>query len=248
MLDTSILTKQAGPLPMWGWLAVGGGGYLAWRHFSGTANNSSAATGSNASPGADTGPTDASGVGIPSTGTSGAAGLEQVPNPGSIGDWASNALNALISAGVNPTQASNAVNAYINGQPLNLTMQGLIDRVLQMLGSPPGGPISIIPAPIPNSGEGNRNAAGNASRFLAPGPVRGVRQVGTGTHTHTEVTWDPVPGATSYMYSVDGRTHSTTSHTVILSGIPKGNSVLLHVSARNSKGSGPSSTLAMRVE
>lgn len=244
-MDMALLTKPAGPLPVWGWLAVGGGGYLVWRHFSGQSNPSSSTSAATPAPDA-TGPTDASGVGIPSTGTATTSGLPQVNDPGTIGDWASNALNALISAGVNPTAASNAVNAYINGQPLDLNMQALINRVLQIMGSPPGGPITILPAPIPGTVD-RGGAAGNAGKYLAPGPVTGLRQVGVGTHTHTVITWTPVKGATSYTYAVEGKSHNTTTHTATLTGLSKGNHVLVHVSARNARGSGATSTIGVRV-
>jgi hypothetical protein len=91
----NALTKKAGPLPRWGWVAVGGGAYLVYRFVKAR----SAAASSTAASGTTGGTTTTGGAGTFS----------------SIADWTQAALDFGASNGLDPGDAFNQIQAYLNG-------------------------------------------------------------------------------------------------------------------------------------
>lgn len=103
----NALTKKAGPLPRWGWVAVGGGVYLVYRFVKAreTAASSTAASGTT---GGTLIPND---IGLPST-TSAAGGAGTF---GSIASWTQAALDFGSTNGLDAGDALNQIQAYLNG-------------------------------------------------------------------------------------------------------------------------------------
>lgn len=101
------LTKKAGPLPVWGWVAVAGGTYVVYRYIK-ARNAASAATAASGLTGGNLIPND---IGLPST-TSAPSGAGTFS---SIGSWVQAATDFGATNGLNAGDAFNQIQAYLNG-------------------------------------------------------------------------------------------------------------------------------------
>lgn len=136
------VTKKIGPLPGWAWaaLAVGGAwGYHLWRGRS--APQQVAVT-----PVADASGTMPVVAGnLPGTNTSNGytpAGPQGTVTPTNA-SWAKMVADALITSGGNPTDVSNALDAYTNGSSLSTAQQSIINTALRQYGAPPQGVLPV---------------------------------------------------------------------------------------------------------
>lgn len=110
-----------GPLPLWGWIALGGGGlFLYEKHKGGGSSGSggllSGLLGGNTST-ADT-----------AQSTQGVVTNDQ---------WAADAVEAAIANGANPLQADYAVRNYMSGAQLDPQSQTILAGAISDLGEPP---------------------------------------------------------------------------------------------------------------
>jgi hypothetical protein len=83
-------------------------------------------------------------TGISPNGTQTTSGL---PAPVTNQQWGSLAADWLIAQGNDPTLATNAVNDFLQGNPLSVAEQAVINLALKMFGEPPEGVTAITPAP-----------------------------------------------------------------------------------------------------
>lgn len=120
------LTKKAGPLPVWGWAAVGGGLWLALRFISSRRAASSAAAGSALSGGTT----------IPAGQGQGNAG--GLPTFSSTGAWEQAAIAAMANGQLNPADALNGLTDWLNGQCVTAAQYSGISSIIETVGLPPG--------------------------------------------------------------------------------------------------------------
>ncbi len=124
------LKKKVGPLPGWGWLAVGGGTFLAYRFIHGRRAASTASLGS-----ALTG-----GTTIPNP--SGSAGTS-TPSFSTLAQWQAAAIAAMSSGTLSPADAMNGITDWINGQCVSAEQFKGISSIIGSIGLPPG--FSTVP-------------------------------------------------------------------------------------------------------
>jgi hypothetical protein len=141
----NFLTHKLGPLPVWGWGLIAGGGVAAYLYYT----NSQSASG-----GLSPGLLNAMGVGAPAggggsfSGGSSDPGITSPTSPlASIltnSQWLQNVLNSSASAaGVSLQQAQMYLSDFLNGTPPNLSgqnetnYQAVINAALGLGGQPP---------------------------------------------------------------------------------------------------------------
>lgn len=125
-------TKKVGPLPVWGWGAVGAGTYVAYYLYKSHSNNVAAAqtTAASGTIGGTTSLLDPNLTGAASTSS-------VVTNP--FQTWRSNVLAALQGKGLSSGAALTALNDYLAGQAVpNATSGNALKSVLGEIGLAPG--------------------------------------------------------------------------------------------------------------
>ena len=116
------VTQYVGPLPLWAWVALGGGGlYLYEKHkgggFSGSGGILSGVLGTSNSAG-------------PATNT-------EAAGPTDDDAWAQEAISALMAQGYDGLQATSAVQSYLDGGSLDPSYNSLISAAIKSVGAPP---------------------------------------------------------------------------------------------------------------
>jgi len=169
-------TKKVGPLPVWGWGAVGAGTYLAYYLYKSHANNVAAAqtTAANGTIGGTTSLLDPN--------LTGAASTSSVStNP--FQTWRTNVLAALQGKGLSAGAAMTALNDYLAGQAVpNATSGNALKSVLGDIGLAPGyGYLPVVVAktapPVTTTHTTSEthvtrpNTGGGGSRPATPNPV-----------------------------------------------------------------------------
>ena len=117
------LTKKAGPLPVWGWFAFAGGGFLVYR-FIKARQSAGAVNAASGTTGGDLIPND---IGLPSS-TGGTTATFT-----SVGAWTEALLENLTQAGISPGDAYTAAQAYLNG---TCVTQGAYNAIAAAILSP----------------------------------------------------------------------------------------------------------------
>jgi|SRR5581483_623470 len=129
MALSDSLTRYVGPLPVWGWAALGAGGLFLYKKVkSGSGASLSSALGSTSGTGSDATAATTSGT---------QAAQEQQDSPDSNASWATDAISYLESEGYTSSQAQAAVGAYTSGGQLDPSMATLVDNAVQNVGPPP---------------------------------------------------------------------------------------------------------------
>lgn len=137
------ISKKLGPLPYWGWAAVGAGTFIVYRYVK--ARN--AASAANAASGLTGGSLIPNNIGLP-TATNTPAG-----NFSSVTSWTQAALAALTSGGMNPADALNAITSFLNGNCVSQAAYNGLGQALNStsVGLPPGysavPTLSVCPSP-----------------------------------------------------------------------------------------------------
>lgn len=150
------LTGYLGPLPVWGWVAIGGAGLFLYEKHKGGASTGSGGllsgflggdTGGSTTADGGTGGTSGSGDVWSSSGATPTAPLT------SNTAWGSSAVQALVNAGYDPLAASTAIQNYLGGGQLDPSMSTLVSTAIKALGTtPPEGLIGLgTPAPVMNT-------------------------------------------------------------------------------------------------
>lgn len=127
MALSESLTRYVGPLPVWGWVGLGGAGLFLIKKFKGSTGLSSI-VGSTSGTGTDT--TAAAGAG-----TSAAADAASADDSNT--SWASDAISYLEGQGYTSSQAQSAIGTYTAGGQLDPSMATLVDQAYQGAGPPP---------------------------------------------------------------------------------------------------------------
>jgi len=194
----NFLTQKVGPLPLGIWLVAGVG---IWWYL----QRQQAASASVGGPPIDpaTGfpsgsPQDAAALAGDSSGTTGGGSAGQGATSGgqAYADnnaWGIAAINYLVGLGIDATTANQAIEQYLNSQPLTTAQQGDVNLAIQALGPPPSlpGPVQVNPQPVTGGGGGASPGQGLPGQ---PGPVR--KPPGTGGPP-PPVTRPPVGGGGS---------------------------------------------------
>jgi large repetitive protein len=136
--------------------------------------------------------------------------------------------------GYTPSQIQGALAAAIAGIPLTTTQMSIYQACIAVGGSPP----TAIKTPTVTTGGGG--GTGGSSK---PGGITGLKA--TPTKTGATLTWSPVTGATSYDYelNVPGKGGTTAATDTTIGGLTSGKSYTFRISAKNSAGTGPTSTV-----
>ena len=161
------LTGKIGPLETWEWIAIGVGGFFVYSRFihkDTAATDASSVDDPNASldDGIDTGSTDdvtggsdwLSGSGTTSGASSGydATSNDGAGIPGFSAtnqSWLLSAIDGLLGSQYDPADVNDALNNYVNGDPISSPLQRqIISTALAKFGPPPN-PLAIIGTPVP---------------------------------------------------------------------------------------------------
>jgi len=195
----AFLGQKVGPLPIGVWLAAGVGiwWYLQRRQSAssaGAANQQTDPAGNVGTIDPATGyvygsPEDVAALAANNAGTTGGGSSGQGSTSGgqTYADnnaWGTAAVNYLVGLGIDAATANQAVELYLNSQPLTTAQQGDVNLAIAALGPPPSlpGPVSVNPAPVKTPGGG-----GGTGPVLSktPGSAGGTgpvpRKPGTGT-------------------------------------------------------------------
>lgn len=154
------LTKKAGPLPVWGWFAFAGGGFLVYR-FIKARQSAGAVNAASGTTGGDLIPND---IGLPSS-TGGTTATFT-----SVGAWTEALLENLTQAGISPGDAYTAAQAYLNG---TCVTQGAYNAIAAAIlspnvGLPPGfyspPSLSVCPTATTTTGTTTPSSGGLSGR------------------------------------------------------------------------------------
>jgi hypothetical protein len=129
------LKKKAGPLPVWGWVAVAGGTFVVYR-FLKARSAASAAAGTSAAQGLTGGSLIPNDIGLPSgTSNTGGAGTFS-----SVAAWTQALLTSLVAGGMSPGDSYTAAQAFLNGNCVSQAAYTGIATALESgsVGLPPG--------------------------------------------------------------------------------------------------------------
>lgn len=120
--------------------------------------------------------------------------------------WARAAINLLVGAGIDPTEANSAIEQYISSQQLTPQQQADVNFAIQSLGAPPdppqpgGAPTPIVKPPSPTT-------------VYATNPPTGLAVTGV-TASTIGLKWNRSTNATGYSITATAGNQPTASTTV----------------------------------
>jgi LysM repeat protein len=161
------LTRPLGPLPLWGWVLVGGGALYLYKKVKGNGVLSGVISGSSGSSVST------------STDTSAVAGTDDTAMT-TNDDWADSAIQYLEGQGYTQTQAQSSIGTYLNGGQLDPSMATLVDSAQQGVGAPPNLvlPTSTTPTLGSSTGVATTTSAG-AGTTVTTSPSSPSQATGT---------------------------------------------------------------------
>lgn len=148
--------KKVGPLPVWGYGAVGVGAFLVFRLLR-----------SRKSSGTTIATPLSGGIGIP--GGQAAGNVSGLPVFSSFSSWEQAAISAMAGGQLDPATALNGLTSWINGQCVTQNQYAGISSIIETVGLPPGfssvPTLSVCAPPGATSGggAGNGNPGTSAS-------------------------------------------------------------------------------------
>lgn len=157
------LTAKVGPLPVWAWGAIVGGGLFAYSYISsrGTPSASQAATDSPSGVDTATGTPTLSRTPLPRS-----TGLPKPPKAPTETrrQWIVKATDYLMAHGIAPLAAEGALVRYSNGGTLSYHQGQLVNRAIKEYGPPPGilRNVQVKPKPKPAARKSGVHAIGPA--------------------------------------------------------------------------------------
>jgi hypothetical protein len=139
------LRAKVGPLPVWVWGLIAGGLFTVWYWVSqrDSVSDSGAVEEETGTVGTPSG--DFSTVPIVPPG-------DAIEDENTNQEWLIQALNAASEAGVSFVTAQVAISKYLNGQTLTTTEEGIVNRVIGLVGPPPEGTFGV-PEIVPDTPE-----------------------------------------------------------------------------------------------
>jgi hypothetical protein len=257
-----FLKQKVGPLPLWVWLAAGiaiiyyirekqSGGGLSSLFGGGSSSSASAVPNEQTDPAGNIGTIDpATGYvyGTPEDLAALAAnndtGTGTGTNPTSPGGttyadnnaWGEAAVNYLVGLGINPTEATQAIQLYLNSQTLTTQQQADVNEAIQALGAPP-----TLPGPT-SPGPGGGGGGGSGGGTSATNPPTGVT-VSNKQPTSLTVKWNKAANATGYTIQAGQKKGSHTfgtstgpnSLSTTIGGLTPGTLYYIQVQAKPAK-------------
>ena len=205
------LTTKLGPLPAWAWGATLGGSYVVYRYIkSAQAGNATQGVDTSAVGDVGTASDFSQGFGQTSPGLGGINGSTGILTnqtdqaPADNVTWGKEAVNWLISQGINPLVAADAIGAYLygTGQQLNATETAALNMALKHFGTPPEGviqPPPTTPIPSPTTKPPPKPAVAPKFTTLVPNPPT------TSQITHPDIHYtvqygDTIQGIAAHFY------------------------------------------------
>lgn len=120
-------------------------------------------------------------------------------------EWARAAINLLVGAGIDPTEANSAIEQYISSQQLTPQQHADVNFAIQALGAPPD-------PPQPGSG-GQVVKPPSPTKVYATNPPTGLAVTGV-TASAIGLKWNRSTNATGYTITATGGNQPTASTTV----------------------------------
>lgn len=187
MAISETLTRYVGPLPVWGWVVLGGGGLFLVKKLKGTTGltsllGSSSGTGTDAQAAANSGTSAAQDAGVSPTDNS---------------SWASDAIQYLESQGYTSSQAQSAIGTYAAGGTIDPSMATLVDNAVQGVGPPP----QLI---FPTASAATLNSTTTATQTTGAGAGTPVGSSGTASLPSYVVQHQTTYGANGAQYKAGG--------------------------------------------
>jgi hypothetical protein len=214
----SSLTEKIGPLPVWAYgVIVGGGLYLYRRsHPAATTADGTSTDGSSTPPAGSDAGMPSTAPAVPQSPDNGSA----TPTPQTNAEWKQRATQLVLQLNSwSAYQIDNALSAYLGGQTLDASQQSIVSQAIRMAGSPPTAPPSAPGtgtktdvATLSVSGSGVITPTPNGGRVAARMTVAGLFAI-NGT-----------PASGSHVIGVQennsftGKTWSTVSHMTVTNG------------------------------
>jgi LysM repeat protein len=141
-MDTEALTNRLGPLPVWGWLALGTAGlYYYEKHRGG------AGTGQGGIISGIFGNGSGQGANVAAANTSGTQAAADASASDTNQSWGNDAIQYLTGQGYTQSQAQSAVGSYLTGSQLDPSQATLVDVAAAGIGNPPQLMVPIRQAP-----------------------------------------------------------------------------------------------------
>jgi hypothetical protein len=271
----SRMTHKVGPLPAWAWAAIPAVGYIGWSYYKAAKGDTTATD--TTTPTDTTGVTDyginPGGSYLPSYSATpyGSANPPYIDPPQYTNTtWSRQAINYLIGQGISSGDAVTAINAYINGVPstINSTQMAALQRAIAQLGPAPetaflpgtsGTPTPVTTVKVPEQpttvravqvGKGARVTWGPPQQ-LGGSPVIGYK---VEMYAHSATTGTPVQGDATKIGSGSVGWSLKASQLLLPTARAASFATLApktwyqaRVSARNSKGYGPSANASVHI-
>lgn len=163
-----FLKQKAGPLPLGVWLAAGIGiwWYLQRKQSSSASSGApiDPATGFPSGSAQDAAALAGDGGGSTGDGSAGQGATSGGQTYADNNAWGIAAINYLVGLGIDASTANQAIELYLNSQPLSTAQQGDVNLAIQALGPPPSlpGPVQGNPPPVtkPPGGGGGGGGGG----------------------------------------------------------------------------------------
>jgi hypothetical protein len=233
-----FLTQKVGPLPVFAWA---GAAVVIWWYLQKKQGATAATTGGQTDPAGNVGTIDpgtgyvygssedqaalAAGDGTLSSGTS--AGTNATTGAQKYADnnaWGIAAVNYLVGISINGTLATQAIQAYLNGDTLTTAQQGDVNLAIQAIGAPP-----VLPSPsvtaTTGTGAGSADTGNTGTASTWPSDTwTGTGTTGT-TGGSTAAAKPPAssPSSTSAApYTSGGHVVSVGSTTAVIAWTPHG--------------------------
>ena len=220
-MDNPLKGLDANQKKFLGVVAIGAGGYVAWRWYR---------SGQTEEPTYVTSGTDADGAGTGIIGSN-VGGSENVGNSSNAGsgndlidtnnEWFAEAVEKLTSGGWNVQAVQSALGDFLTGQSLTTSEASIVRAAVGAMGGyPPNGPTSVKEIP----GETD------ASKLAAPTGLKVVSR----TTSSVVLSWSAVSGAKQYRVyrsGVASNIAGTTTTSVTVGGLQPNTSYTFYVAA-----------------
>jgi hypothetical protein len=159
--------QDLGPMPVWVWGVMAGGAFVLYRYIQ---NRQASANAAPVAVSTGVSPLDAGPYNITASPGTSAASTTAAPTNSS---WISQAEAGLLGSGNDPIHILQALNDYLQGNPLSYAEQGIVNQAIQSYGLPPqgGAPLGALsPAPAPPAPPTpNSIASSNGNRLVTQG-------------------------------------------------------------------------------
>ena len=172
------LKKNLGPLPVWAWGVILGALIAAYIWFGHSRSGDSADEDSTAAPNSNSLGDAIDGafrIGGVWNGNSGGEGDTNDDSMDTNAAWGFRAVASLVSDGVSPIAAQQAIGNYLDGEALTTEQSALVDKAIRAIGQPPNRPDT----PKVDTPETPKGATVKSWQRLGSGQVVAIMSDGT---------------------------------------------------------------------